>query len=231
MACKHAAPAYLDRARLRYLPLRFGRPLTVHRLVLYSTNMNAKTKISNREIALQTAASLFLSKGYLVTSMDDIVAASKVSKTNIYYYFKSKEELLSAIIERMTEQYDTLIAYIADQTELPVMDRLMRLMQVLIEQDADCLGGCPFLTLYTQTPKEAAAIREQISRFFSRQKTILEQLIEQGIARKEINGSLSPQLTAALILSTIEGGLFLQHANQDPAILQHSLQALASMLK
>ncbi|OBZ11295.1 TetR/AcrR family transcriptional regulator [Bacillus sp. FJAT-26390] len=193
--------------------------------------MTPKTKISNREVALQTAASLFLSKGYLVTSMDDIVAESKVSKTNIYYYFKSKEELLSAIIEKMTDQYEQLITYIASQTELPVTDRLMRAMQVLIEQDIDCLGGCPFLTLYTQTPREAVAIREQISLFFGRQLLVLEQLISQGIASKEINSKLEPKQTAALILSTIEGGLFLQHANRDPAILQHSLYALAAVLK
>lgn len=193
--------------------------------------MNTKTKTSNREIALQTAASLFLSKGYLVTSMDDIVAESKVSKTNIYYYFKSKEELLSTIIQRMTDQYEALIAHIAAQAEQPVMDRLMRLMQVLIEQDADCLGGCPFLTLYTQTPKEAGEVREQISRFFSRQLTVLEQLITEGIAANEFSSKLPPQQMAALILSTVEGGLFLQHTNPESTILQQSLHALASMLK
>lgn len=193
--------------------------------------MNTKTKTSNREIALQTAASLFLSKGYLVTSMDDIVAESKVSKTNIYYYFKSKEELLSTIIQRMTDQYEALIAHIAAQAEQPVTDRLMRLMQVLIEQDADCLGGCPFLTLYSQTPKEAGEVREQISRFFSRQLTVLEQLITEGIAANEFSSKLPPQQMAALILSTVEGGLFLQHTNPESTILQQSLHALASMLK
>ncbi|MEV5029071.1 TetR/AcrR family transcriptional regulator [Paenibacillus sp. LPE1-1-1.1] len=193
--------------------------------------MNTKTKTSNREIALQTAASLFLSKGYLVTSMDDIVAESKVSKTNIYYYFKSKEELLSTIIQRMTDQYEALIAQIAAQAEQPVTDRLMRLMQVLIEQDADCLGGCPFLTLYTQTPKEAGEVREQISHFFSRQLTVLEQLITEGIAANEFSSKLPPRQMAALILSTVEGGLFLQHANPESTILQQSLHALASMLK
>ncbi|MGO4548386.1 TetR/AcrR family transcriptional regulator [Paenibacillus sp. 2TAB23] len=193
--------------------------------------MNAKPKNANREIALQAATTLFLSKGYLVTSMDDIVTESKVSKTNIYYYFKSKEELLSAIIERLTSRYEALITHIASKTELPVMERLMRLMQVLIEQDIDCLGGCPFLTLYTQTPLDSAAARNQISLFFTKQLTVLEQLLAEGIATKEFNDSLQPQETAALILSTIEGGLFLQHAQPESKIMQQSLHTLASMLK
>lgn len=193
--------------------------------------MNAKPKKSNREIALQSATALFLSKGYLVTSMDDIVAESKVSKTNIYYYFKSKEELLSAIIERLTSRYDALIAHIASQAELPVMERLTRLMQVLIEQDIECLGGCPFLTLYTQTPLDSRAVRSQISLFFAKQLTVLEGLLAEGKETKEFNDSLHPQQTAALILSTIEGGLFLQHAQPESNILLQSLHTLASMLK
>ncbi|WP_246096549.1 TetR/AcrR family transcriptional regulator [Paenibacillus sinopodophylli] len=200
-------------------------------LVLYSTNMSPEAKTSNREIALQTATALFLSKGYLVTSMDDIVTESKVSKTNIYYYFKSKEELLSAIIGRLTERYESLIVHIVNQKELPVMDRLLQMMQVLIEQDADCLGGCPFLTLYTQTPPDSQAIREQISLFFTNQLTVLEQLIAEGIATQEFSGKLPPQQTAALILATVEGGLFLQHAQPDSMVMQQSLHALASMLK
>ncbi|MGG4142040.1 TetR/AcrR family transcriptional regulator [Paenibacillus algorifonticola] len=190
-----------------------------------------KTKQSNREIALHTAQQLFLSKGYLVTSMDDIVAASKVSKTNIYYYFKSKEELLSAIIERMISQYESLFQHISGQTDTPVLARLDKLVQLLTEQDARCLGGCPFLTLYTQAPLENGPFREQFRRFFQSQLSFIEQLLHEGIARKELKSDLPVEPTAALMLSTIEGALFLQHASQNPNTVQHAFHALAALLK
>ncbi|WP_370570235.1 TetR/AcrR family transcriptional regulator [Paenibacillus sp. JCM 10914] len=66
---------------------------------MISTNMEKQRK-SNRDTVLQVAAHLFLTKGYQLTSMDEIVDHCKVSKTNIYYHFKSKEELLLQIINR-----------------------------------------------------------------------------------------------------------------------------------
>ncbi|WP_273545663.1 TetR/AcrR family transcriptional regulator [Paenibacillus caui] len=193
--------------------------------------MIKKIKNSNREIVLEVATNLFLKKGYLVTSMDDIVAESKVSKTNIYYYFKSKEELLSAIIDRIVQQYHELIYGITSRTDLPVQERIALLVHLLTEQDVECLGGCPFLTLYTQTSQEAGWIREKINRFFQDQIISLEKLIIEGIQNKELNDQLPPRQTAALIVSTIEGGLFLQHATHDPSLIQDAIHSLAFMLK
>lgn len=44
------------------------------------------------------AASLFLEKGYLGTSMDDVAAAAKVSKQTIYTHFANKEELFADLV-------------------------------------------------------------------------------------------------------------------------------------
>ncbi|GGF65130.1 TetR family transcriptional regulator [Paenibacillus albidus] len=172
-----------------------------------------------------------MKKGYLATSMDDIVTESKVSKTNIYYYFKSKEELLTEIIRLMVEQYSSVITYIAAQTELPVMERLHKLLGLLTEQDTDCLGGCPFLTLYTQTPPQAEEIRQRIGGFFQSQLAVIEQLIREGTQTGELKADLPVQAVSALILSTVEGALFLRHAGQDESHMHHSLQALAVLLK
>jgi TetR/AcrR family transcriptional repressor of nem operon len=67
--------------------------------------MTKTKKITNRDVVLLTARNLFLTQGYLATSMDEIVITSKVSKTNIYYYFKSKEELLGAILDQLVLAY------------------------------------------------------------------------------------------------------------------------------
>ncbi|MGF7047988.1 AcrR family transcriptional regulator [Paenibacillus sp. DS2015] len=190
-----------------------------------------KTKHSNREVILRVARDLFLSKGYMVTSMDEIVTESKVSKTNIYYYFKSKEELLSAIIERMIVQYDGMMKNIATQSEISVMERMNKLIELLTEQDVNCLGGCPFLTLYTQAPLDTGQMREQFSHFFQNQRSMIEQLLAEGIEKKEINAHLPVKSISALIISTIEGALFLRHASQDEDIVKQSVQALAILLK
>src|ERR1041384_5915635 len=46
---------------------------------------------------LKTAAALFFEKGYHSTSLRDITRATEKSPSGLYYYFKSKEELLFLI--------------------------------------------------------------------------------------------------------------------------------------
>lgn len=163
--------------------------------------------------------------------MDEIVAVSKVSKTNIYYYFKSKEELLLAIVENMVAQYERIIQHVVGQQQLPVIERIRLMVKLLSEQDLNCLGGCPFLTLYTQTAQESELARQTISEFFKRQVAGLEPIIAEGINNKELNPQLPAAETAVLIVSMIEGGLFLQHTQQNPAMLEQTFKSLAILLK
>lgn len=195
--------------------------------------MNKPKHVSNKDVVLQTAMSLFLANGYHVTSMDDIVKSSKVSKTNIYYHFKSKEELLTALVERLIARYEQQIAAIAAREELSVVVRLERVVRMLTEEHdpQSVLGGCPFLTLYMQTSMEAADVRDQIKRFFERQLNALEQLLEAGIARGELRPDLAVEPTAALMLTSIEGALFVATACNNPAILHNLMQGLAALLK
>ncbi|PES94609.1 TetR family transcriptional regulator [Bacillus cereus] len=213
--------------------MRFiNHPLDSLLLVLYSTNMKKNT-LSNKDIALQSAFTLFLTKGFLATSMDDIVAHSKVSKTNIYYYFKSKEELLLAIVNQLIAHYEQRINYIVSQTELTVQDKLEAVLHILsdtIEQN-NYLGGCPFLTLYTQTPIDAIEIRDRIKVFFEKQLNGVELILAQGIARQELRAELPVKQTATLIVSSIEGALFLAQASNNQDMIKNLFPTLASMLK
>ncbi len=193
--------------------------------------MKKQKKLTNRDLVIQVATDLFLTKGYLATSMDEIVAVSKVSKTNIYYYFKRKEDLLAAILEQLIHTYNEMIQKTVSRSELSVQERFTALLQVLTGLEWTSLGGCPFLTLYTQMPQDADVLRDKVSVFFRDQMLTVEALLIEGVHNKEFSSTLPTKATAQLIVSTIEGGLFLQHANQDPAMLSQTLSTLALLLK
>ena len=53
----------------------------------------------------ETAQRLFLDKGYESTSLNDVIAELGVAKGTVYHYFKSKEELLDAVVQHMSTQY------------------------------------------------------------------------------------------------------------------------------
>ncbi|GBG09277.1 putative TetR family transcriptional regulator [Paenibacillus agaridevorans] len=165
--------------------------------------------------------------------MDDIVAYSHVSKTNIYYYFKSKEELLLTIVDGLTSHYERRLAAILSEEGASVYDKLERVISALSleNENNNYLGGCPFLTLYVQTAGEYPAAKEKFRRFFSMQLESLEALLTDGISRGELRKDLPAQATAAMIVSTIEGGLFVAQSTGMNGMLKDVLPALALLLK
>lgn len=75
--------------------------------------MTTKGEITKRKI-VDTARRLFRKQGYVNTSIDDICTESGVKRGNLYFHFKSKEEVAQAAIEDATSKhlpfFETLMA-------------------------------------------------------------------------------------------------------------------------
>jgi AcrR family transcriptional regulator len=73
-----------------------------------------REKEQRRNSIIDAAETLFFSKGFAHTTMDDISGATELSKGTLYLYFKSKEELYFAIILRgmkvMKQSYETALS-------------------------------------------------------------------------------------------------------------------------
>ncbi|MEY8534789.1 TetR/AcrR family transcriptional regulator [Blautia pseudococcoides] len=79
-------------------------------------------------LILETAGRLFVEKGYERTSIQDIVDhLGGLSKGAIYHHFKSKEEILSAVTDRMTEGSEVLLRRIRDDKTLTGKEKLKKL--------------------------------------------------------------------------------------------------------
>jgi AcrR family transcriptional regulator len=86
-----------------------------------------KPEERRREI-IAAARALFETKEYEATTMKDVMDALGIAKGTIYHYFKSKEELLEAVVEQTVEEYVAAMQTILDETEGNALKR----MQVLI---------------------------------------------------------------------------------------------------
>ena len=77
---------------------------------------------------LDVAQELFYQKGYDQTSVQEIIAAMGVAKGLFYYYFRTKGDLLDAVIERMAAQtLQTLSPMLTD----PTLDAQSKFLQLL----------------------------------------------------------------------------------------------------
>lgn len=76
-------------------------------------------------LILDVAARLFMEKGYEHTSIQDIIDnLGGLSKGTIYHHFKSKEDILVAVTDRMTSESNRMLADIRDQKNLCGKEKL-----------------------------------------------------------------------------------------------------------
>lgn len=73
---------------------------------------------------LDAAERLFGTKGYESTSINDILNAVGIARGTLYYHFKSKEDILDAMIDRMMGEAMAKARELAARRELPVLQRL-----------------------------------------------------------------------------------------------------------
>ena len=70
-------------------------------------------------LILDVAFRLFIEKGYERTSIQDIIDnLGGLSKGAIYHHFRSKEDILVAVTDRMTEESNKMLVEIRDRTDI-----------------------------------------------------------------------------------------------------------------
>ena len=80
---------------------------------------------------VEAAKQLFFSKGYEATSTVDIMKAVGIAKGTLYYYFSSKEEILDALIEDITDQMVIRAQKVLDNKALSVIDRMVGIIAAI----------------------------------------------------------------------------------------------------
>lgn len=147
---------------------------------------------------LEAAFRLFMEKGYEHTSIQDIIDnLGGLSKGAIYHHFKSKEDILVAVTDKMTEESNQMLAEIRDRTDLSGKEKLRTIFKESISRPvqndiftvAPDLGNNPRLlySIFRETVDEAAP-------------HYILPIIKQGIADGSIQTDYPAELAELIIL-------------------------------
>ena len=138
-----------------------------------------------RQRIIEAANRLFYHQGYADTSFSDIVEAAQVPRGNIYYYFKSKEEILLAAMAYRSKRIQTMLQNWSDEYRTPI-ERLNRFLEILPDS-ADSLEryGCPMGSLNTELGKTNPELQQQARYMFTLfEDWLTDQFSELGYAGK-----------------------------------------------
>jgi len=126
--------------------------------------MTAKT---TREQIVEAADQLFYRQGYEHTSFADIAAVVRLSRGNFYYHFKTKDDILDAVIVRRLDSTQEMLDRWEADGENPA-DRIRCFIRILVANRAKImLYGCPVGTLSAELAKLDHGAQADADRIFT----------------------------------------------------------------
>ena len=173
----------------------------------------AKTKADRRARLLQAAEKTTYRYGFGNTAIADIARGARIPLGNVYYYFKTKDEIGDAIIDLRVSRFRNLLREF-DSTGSP-KERLCAFVQIKINNREELArSGCPVGTLCSELRKLGGAAADKSQVLFA---TALDWMEKQF--RELAKGAASRGL-AVHLLSATQGVSVLAHTFHDPGLIE-----------
>lgn len=190
----------------------------------FASIMQKPIKTSVRTRLIEAAANLAHQRGFGNTRLADIAREAKVPPGNLYYYFKAKEEIGEAIVERMLSQLQ------AAQQELGKVaspnERLCSFILIWSEKrEAMAQHGCPFGTFCSEINKEGGLLARKASRFFADLLTWVEAQFREFCSKGEARRH------ALHLLSALEGATVLANCAKDSDLIKMEAKRLVDWIR
>lgn len=179
-----------------------------------------------RDNLLDIAYEEFYTNGYSATGLNVILKKANVAKGGLYHHFKSKKELVIAIInERICP--NSLEKYVKlDEVK---ENRLKALLEILDSRDSNFDKGCPLGNLILELSNSDEDILKALQNCINSWQKIFEQVIQESIDKKEIK-EVNAYDTSLFIISTIQGGLLLSKLSKSDIEYKKCIKLLKEVL-
>ncbi len=180
--------------------------------------------MTTRDHIVEAADDLFYRQGYGSTSFADIADAVQISRGNFYYHFRTKDDILDAVIEQRLACTQQMLDRWEAEGITPA-DRIRSFIHILIaNREKIERYGCPVGTLTTELAKLNHGSRGEASRLFTLFRTWLRRQFE-ALGRKADADTLAMHL-----LARSQGAATLANAFHDEKFIRHEVQLMCDWL-
>ena len=163
-----------------------------------------KAPAVRRAELLDCAQRLFLTRGYEQTTVNDVIAATGLSKGAFYHHFRAKEDLLEAIAGRFARDALGFIRVLQADAKLDALARLNRLLSLGREWKAEHIPELRAMFTTLLDPQNATLYHRIVEAVSGVLAPALAEIIGEG----EVEGVFDagdPALAAEVLLSLSNG--------------------------
>jgi AcrR family transcriptional regulator len=184
----------------------------------------AKTRADNRTRLLQAAEKVTYRYGFGKTALADIAQEARVPLGNVYYYFKTKDEIGGAIVDLRVSRFKKLLQQL-DKADAP-KERLCGFVQIKINnRETLARSGCPVGTLCSELHKNGGAVAKKSTVLFT------EALAWMEAQFKAIGKGADSRGLAVHLLSATQGVSVLAHTFHSPGMIEMEAARLKEWIR
>ena len=174
---------------------------------------------------LDAAAAVFGRLGFHEARMDDIVRESGLSKGTLYWYFTSKDAIITGLMQRIFDLGMSGLRKLED-ADGPVRERLLEYTRRLGD-DFQRLSAVQSIAFeFYAVAARHKTVRQFLKEYFKQYRATVARLIAQGIARGEFR-AVDPDAVATTLAALYEGLVLLWFV--DPEAVHWATQGSASV--
>ena len=152
---------------------------------------------------LDTAEGVFAQRGFDEARMDDIAERSGLSKGAIYWYFKKKDDIIAALLNRVFRRsIDSMRT--AAARPIGVLDRLALIGEQTSRDFESMSRLMPIALEFYSVALRQKKVRRHLAVMYDEMLAILIPLIEEGVRSGELD-DVNPRQAATLLLAAYEG--------------------------
>ena len=178
-----------------------------------------KGEITRHNI-IRKSAMMFNKKGYMTTTMNDIIQETNIQKGGIYRHFKDKEQLM---VESFRYSIEIMQNHLKESVSQHnnASDKLIAFIEAFLQlsEGRPIVGGCPIYNAAIEMDGlEGNVLLPHINEAIDMMIMWLMKIIEDGMKQQELKQSIQPYDTALYLVSILEGGLVLDRLKKDSQI-------------
>lgn len=179
---------------------------------------------------LEAAMTVFARQGFDQARMDDIAQEVGLSKGALYLYFKSKDTIISAILQLFfSRALKKLQDFLENKEQPSIREQLMMLNQYYIAEMKWMARLVPLSYEFYAVAARQKVVRQFFKRYFKDYREILTALVQRGIDRGEFR-PVGAENVAVAIAALYEGLALLWMVDPDGVPWEHTSEASLLLL-
>lgn len=190
--------------------------------------------MSLKETIIHESLRLFSLKGFLTTSINDILEAANTSKGGFYNHFASKEDLFFEVLDEARRIWRERCLAGLDEIESPT-GKIRKLLENYrdryLTDTENFPGGCIFVTFSVELCAQRPHLSKEVNKDFIGLRAMIKRLLDQGQESGELSDSANTSAIAEMLFAGMVGSSVIHGVDTSTASLDRSINSLIGYLE